>query len=420
MAGADWSHVVGAPNSVTVRSAPRLRTRLGVAVADQALSAGTNVLFMLIAARELDPKAFGVLSVLYVCWLITAGISRSVCGEPALVRIDTGPGWPRAVLASGALVAGACATLTAVVGSLAMPGHRSAVLLLAVLLPAMILQDLGRYVAFAQRRPAGALRLDVTWAVAQCALLVTFGVTGLLTLLTLLLSWAGAGALAGVHSLTLHARRVPRPSMRWVHESWTLGSRYLATFATSAGIALATGLCLGLIAGVEAVGALRGVQVDFGALNVLFAGVIAALVPEGARQDMASEVVRVRLFRVSAALVAIAVAATIVGVALPDRVGTAFLGDTWPAAQDLVLPVGIAATFGAALAGADVGLRSARAVRMSLGVHLRLAPLQLLLPIGGAFVADAAGYSWGLAIAMGAACVLWWRTFGRYRREGGA
>jgi O-antigen/teichoic acid export membrane protein len=392
---------------------------LGIAVVDQGVSAATNVSVTIVAARSLSAEDFGVFGVLFLVYLIAIGAVRALVGEPALVRLPHPAGWRGDVLGSGLLISLLAAGAVAVGGGILLEEHRTAVVLLVVLLPLMVLQDLGRYIAFAERRPAHALRLDLTWAVAQTLALSAVVVGGgHLSLVAVVGAWSLGGAVGGVHALRRNHWSRPHLSSRWVRASWEYSWRYLSTFATTAGIAQVTAIALGGVAGVTAVGALRAVQVLFGPLNVLFTGVVAALVPEAAQPEHAEAAARHRLVGISAGLAVLAGGVVVGGLVVPSWVGHAALGDTWPAARDLLVPVGLVAACGAAISGADIGLRAARAVRESLGVQLRLAPAQLVVPIAGALVADVAGYAWALAGVSGVGAVMWWRALGQFERAG--
>ncbi|MGI8792719.1 MAG: hypothetical protein ACR2H3_06030 [Acidimicrobiales bacterium] len=375
------------------------------------MSASTNILITVVAARTVGLEDFGVFGVLYLLYLTVIGAVRALVGEPALVRVPHPDGWRRDVFAS-ALALSMPAAVGLAAGATLLHANLAA-LVLAALLPAMAMQDVGRYVGFATRRPEDALRLDVTWGAAQVVALLALGWTGRLTLVSIVAAWAGAASLGGVQALWLNDRVLPMPTLRWIRASWEYSWRYLATFFMTAGIVQFTGLMLGAVSGATAVGAVRASQVLFGPLNVLFAGAIAVVVPEAARTDARSAGTRRRLVSISASLVVAAAAVMAIGLTLPDRAGRFVLGETWPAARELIVPVGLVALFGAVIAGADIGLRAARAVRGRLAVQLRLTPLQLLVPIGGAVLGDAAGYSWGLAAVTAVAAALWWRAFGR-------
>lgn len=70
-----------------------IRRRVGVAVIDQTLSAGSNVMIAVVAARLLGASEFGVFGVTYLIYVISTGIIRAMVGEPALVRSHENPHW---------------------------------------------------------------------------------------------------------------------------------------------------------------------------------------------------------------------------------------------------------------------------------------------------------------------------------------
>src|SRR4029453_13055004 len=94
---------------------------------------------------------------------------------------------------------------------------------------------------------------------------------------------------------------------------------------------------------------------------------------------------------------------------LPDHIGTLLLGDVWPQAQPLIVPVAIGAAGTALSSGAGNGLRVMAAARWSLRARVFAAPLTVIAVVCGAEVASAAGAAWALAASqMIVSCVWWW------------
>ncbi len=395
----------------------RARGRLPAAVADQAMAAASNFLLGIVAARWLSTTDFGSFGLLYAVYLIVVGAVRALAAEPALVR--AGPArWRQETVGAGLLLA-LVASAGLALGSLAVGTDlRAPVLVLALVLPGLIVQDMGRYVAFAGHRPGRALRLDALWAVVQVALLLVVAAVAPRSTVTVLLAWGVAGGVSGAAFLALDLRELPRPSTAWVRASWGFSWRYLTTFATTAGVTYLSAVLLGTVAGVEAVGAVRAAQTVFGPLNILYAGMVVVLVPEGAGDQWATDRYRRRLLTISGTLVVVAGAVTTVGLHVPAGAGEALFGATWANARSVLLPFGIVAGFGSLVAGAEIGLRAARAVRESLRVQLALAPLALLAPIVGGAQAGASGFAWGMAASMGCATVLWWAMLTVLLRRG--
>lgn len=379
--------------------------RVPTAIIDQAAAAGSNLLFMLVGARWLDADEFGVLGLLYAVYLLVLGAARALAAEPALVRADQ-PDWRKGTTGAGLAVAlvGAALVALAALGGV----QRGPALVLAVFLPALIVQDMGRYLGFAARRPARALRLDLVWAGSLVLALAGLAVTGTRSATSLLAAWGGSGAVSAVVFLAVHLQAVPVPSTRWIRSSWRFSWRYLVAFATTAGVTYAAIVALGAIDGVESVGTIRATQIIFGPLNIVYAGVLVTLVPDGHGLRWTSSVYQRRLRLISACLAVMAALVTIGSLALPDSFGEALLGDSWANARTILLPVGVTAVLASLLAGAEIGLRAGRAVQASLRTQLCMAPVYLFLPIAGAALHGIDGFAWATAASIGIGAVTWW------------
>jgi hypothetical protein len=166
---------------------------------------------------------------------------------------------------------------------------------------------------------------------------------------------------------------------------------------------------------------MRGVQVLFGPLTVLLVGVRFVAVPEGARLAARSArpgaAVTRRSAQLSVGFVASAAALLGVLVLLPDAVGEAFLGDTWAAAEQLVLPWGLFMGWEALLAGAAIGLRSLAAAARSLQAALTGTLVTLAAGVGGAAVDGVRTGTWVLAAAGAVSAAVWWRQLGLAARS---
>lgn len=391
--------------------------RLGVGAIDQGLSAGTNLLIAVVGARALPAAEFGILSVLMLVYTISLGATRSLVGEPALMRFADPAQWRRAILGGGTLIALPVSCALGVAGGLLGGDGGRSCLVLALLMPLMLGQDMGRYIAFAERQPGGALRLDITWTTVEIGLLAFFHLSGRTSLTTITLAWAIAGAAGGAQSAWRSSRVLPLPSAAWIRHSWEYSWRYLGAFVTGVGVAHASSLLVGVVADVTAVGSIRGATVLFGPLNVLFFSAIAVLVPEAAAAETSPEVQQRRLVYASTCLAALAGGITLFALLMPDSFGEGLLGSSWPGAQGVLVPMGCAAALGGISAGADIGLRSAGLVRAVLRLQLFLAPMQLIAPVGFAAVAGAPGYAWAFVAVTAISTSLRWYTYVQRARQ---
>ena len=114
---------------------------------------------------------------------------------------------------------------------------------------------------------------------------------------------------------------------------------------------------IGIIAGLAAVGGLKGTQLLLGPTNVIVMGVGLAALPESAR-NLAQSTTSLRHTMV--AITSVSATSVLAWGALlfflPESVGRQLLGATWGEARSLLGPMIIAFTFGAAAIGARSGL----------------------------------------------------------------
>jgi hypothetical protein len=385
-------------------------------LADQGISTLGNVVVAVIVARSLPPDGFGAFGVATVAYLLVAGAGRALLGEPLLSRYSHRDRATRDAAIPDLL--GACLTLALtgaagvlVVGAL-LPGPAGAALLgLAPVLPLMLVQDAWRY-AFIVDRPAAALAVDVAWLAGVCAALplAPAGVDAQ----WYVVAWGLASGFGVAVGVVIGRHQMGRPHLwRWYHTTRDMGARFFGEFVTGQAVAQIVVTGVGAISGLGVFGAVRATQVFYGPLNTLHAGIYLALVPEGAQVARSPH----RLYRLmvlaSAGLAAVAVAWTLVGLALPDAWGTALFGRTWADAQDLMLPMGLAMVAGSAATGGFAGVRSLGAARESLRARLQTVPPSLVLPLGGAVVGAGQGYAAGFGLGNVAAVAIWWAAFHR-------
>jgi O-antigen/teichoic acid export membrane protein len=186
--------------------------------------------------------------------------------------------------------------------------------------------------------------------------------------------------------------------------------RFVGEFGITTLLAQVVIFAIGAIAGIAEVGALRAGQLLLGPLNVIFLGVSLVGLPEGVRALRVSTAnLRRKCVIWSAGLAACAICVGIFGLLLPDRLGTALLGESWPAAQQVVLPLSIGLAGSGVILGAAIGLRALAAARLSLRARLSVAPLILTGALAGAAFWGAQGAAVGFAIAYPMGSIIWWR-----------
>lgn len=391
--------------------------RVSLSIVDQALSALSNVVITLLAAGALGVEDFGRFGLVYLVGGFMIGGVRSLVGTPVLVRqrealADAGRSPVAAILAVSVACAACIVAAALVVGG----DLRAPLLALAVCAPGILIQDLGRLLAFAELRPGRALVLDGIWMAVEVLGAATLIIGGWESPAWFIAVWGGAAWVAAVVVLARHARAVRAPSLRWIGESWVFAWTYLTSFVATIGAYQVTGVALGAVVGVTAVGAVRAAQVLFGPINNLTSGMLVALVPEDGL-SVPSRDGRRRLAIGSVVLSSVALALTGFVMVLPDAIGEAVVGDSWANAHDLLLPSGLISALLGSIIGAMVGLRAAKAVGVCLRLELVVAAMVCVGPLSGAALADAEGYLWATVATLVVGSTLWWWSYDRVIRH---
>jgi O-antigen/teichoic acid export membrane protein len=399
--------------------------RLGWGVVDQGVSSLSNFAVGIVVARSLGPTGFGAFSLAYVTYSMILSATRGLATDPLLVRYSGAPStaWRKAAGASTAT-----ATLTGIAAGAACLGVGlflgrdvgGAFIALAVVLPGLMLQDSWRFVFFSIGRASKAVLNDVVWGTLQIvALLVLLG-TGHATVVWCVLAFGGTAAIAGVFGL-LQSRILPRPTRvkGWMVETRALGGRYLAENLSMGGARQLRMTVLGGVTGLAAVGEVRAAEMLMGPFLVILMGASQVAVPE-ASHVLANAPRRLEQFCLALGAV-LAVAAGVWGAALlalsPTGLGDKLLGDVWPGASTLLVPVIIGMAMGCFSVAATAGVRALAAAPRSLRAQLANAALYAIGGGFGAVIDGAQGSCWGVALATTISAGLWWVQLRRAHRE---
>ena len=383
---------------------------------DQLISSGTNAVLSIIIARSVDESTFGSFAVAFTVYGFLVGASQAVSTDPLAVRFASRP--PDAFLGAASAAVGTAFTLGVVTGGICIgaglaigdtTGH--ALIALGVLLPALLTQDAWRFVFIAEGRPRSAAINDGVWAVTQIGAIVALLSVEINTVAPLVLAWGGAAAVAAVAGLR-QARLRPRPrrTRGWLRENRDLSGYLLTEFATLQGCQQGAMLVIGVIASLEAIGALRGAQVLLGPANILQVAAFSFAVPELSRR--ASTLTERQWLQ---AALAVSAVVTVLGFAwgglfliAPDSVGRALLGDTWDETSAILWPLILGQLGGNLSHGAATALIAMDRAKVSLSLQVVFAPLTLVGGIGGVVLAGAEGAAWGFAAPFWLLLPFWW------------
>lgn len=387
--------------------------RAGWNIADQALSALTNVVLAFVVARNVSAEGFGAFSVAFLLFSLVIGIERSLVGEPLAIRHShETPAQQRVTvrLALGTSLALALvASVVSLVLGLAFPGVLGRTLLvLACVLPFLVVQDAARMAFFAWARPRDATVNDAVWAAVQFGLVAGVAGAGLATPAAMVACWGGGAAAAVAVALRqLQAWPTLRGVLEWSGRHRDVAGYLLLEYLVGVGAFQGGLLLIGASLGVGDIGALRAAQVLIGPVGILSTAAMTFGVPEIARRR--SLPARAERLAVLASVGFMAVTGVYVAllVLVPDDLGQVLLGDTWTGAEAVLVPVALASLVAGAKVGPAIITYGLGLARRTIWLVSSLGLLAVLFMGVGAWLADSVGLAWGLCAAQ-AVIVPWW------------
>ncbi|MFE9679985.1 hypothetical protein [Streptomyces sp. NPDC006285] len=399
--------------------------RLSWGLADQAVSSMTNFAVGIYVARSLGLAAFGVFSLAWLTYGVVLNVARGLATDPLVVRFSGVPdaSWRTATARSAGAALGVGTVLGAVclLAGLGLGGRVGpAFTCLGLVLPALLLQDAWRFAFFAAGAGRKAFLNDLLWGVALVPALVVAACVD--TVAAFVLAWGAAAAVAAVYGCVQSGIRPRTTRARgWLREQRDLGHRYLVENVSLSGASQLRAYGLGAIAGVGAVGAVRGAELLLGPFLALLMGLSLVTVAEAAR------VLRRAPHRLGRFCLLLgggqAVAALLWGAALllvPDRAGEFVLGGVWDSASELIVPATLGVAGAGLGSGAAAGLRALAAAGRSLRSQLFASACYVGGGLGGAALGGTVGSAWGVAAATVCGSAVWWlhlRSALRERRQ---
>lgn len=400
---------------MAVRPTSGARRRSTYTVLDHGVSSGSNFVLSILLARTLSVDAYGAFSVCFAIYTVVLGFSRALSTDPLLVLHgpDDSEGLRscRGAIGLNALIGVGVGMVIVGAGLVIGDAFGPVAIAVGLCMPVLLVQDGVRYSLIARRRPDRAVAVDLLWMGIMVTLAVAIVVAdrGLSAWATVTI-WS-AGALV---SILLAQKWVEgRPSFAlvppWLSRSRTLGWRFATEFALVGGAPQVVLLVVSLQA-LAAAGALRGGWVLFGPPAILLAGLGSVALAEGAR-EWRRDPRRAQMF-LGGLLALVVVADSAWGLCLwfvPESVGAAVLGDTWPGAHQLVPGLTVLAISTASLGLGMAGLRSAGQASRTMRITV---PTMLGVVVAGsvgAILGEAQGAVWAMVAptVLGAAG-LWW------------
>ncbi|HEU5469732.1 MAG TPA: hypothetical protein VFV67_03710 [Actinophytocola sp.] len=391
-----------------------MMARLSWGLVDQAVSSLTNFAVGIFVARELGLLAFGMFSLAWITYSVILNVSRGLGTDPLVVRFSrrADDAWRAAVARSSgtALAVGLAMGVLCMFAGMVYGGPLGgAFLALGAMLPGLMLQDSWRYAFFASGQGRKACVNDLVWGLAMVPAMILAAQHG--TVVAFVLAWGLSGTLAAVYGL-VQTRILPSlaGARAWLRDQRDLGPRYLVENLSNSGGSQIRMYALGAIAGVGAVGAVRGAELLMGPFLAVMMGMSLVTVAEAARV-LRKAPHRLRHFCVVIGAVQ-GGGALAWGILLllwmSDGAGQLLLGSVWAEAEPLILPAAIGVACAGLMNGAASGLRALGAARRSLRSQLVYSAAYVIGGVTGAVLGGAVGSAWGTATAVLFGAAVWW------------
>lgn len=390
------------------------RRRVAWGLLDQVLASASNFLVTIVAARSLSAPGFGGFAVALGVTAFSVFLARGVASDPlSTAHASDGPEELRWAARAGAfttLATGlAIAAMTALAG-LAVGGSLGAILLvLAIVLPGLNLQDYLRYVLIVSGRANRAFVNDLFWVVLMVpAMLLVIADDGGAPLL--LLAWGAAGNLSALLGLVQARTWVGRPSLvvPWLSKHRRLWPYFVLDNVVAQGAQLVLVVVISAATSLAQVAGFRGAMTLYAPLAIIGRGVVGVAVPELARRRDDPRAVRRASLLLGGVLAPMALGWAVLTLLVPDSAGRALLGDSWALAEPLVLLGGVSAAASLFAVGTVVGIRALGAARDGLTARLLVSIGALGFATAGAALDGAHGAMLALALSAPLQIAVWW------------
>jgi O-antigen/teichoic acid export membrane protein len=384
--------------------------RILLGIGSQGLSSISNFALFVLVARSSTVEEFGAFAISYSIAVLCILAVRAGVGETLAVTITCTED-QQAALGAAVVVGGGLALGWALV-AVALPVGvlRDWFLLFSLGLPLLTLQDAGRHIGFATQAPRVAMTSDAIWLSCQILAWSVLAAASRATAPALLIAWWASAALAAAALVTKTGLPAFRRGGVWLKFHSRLAGSFIAESLLTSGASQSAVYAVGALAGLPAAGALRASQTLYAPVRAAASGVESVALPEAnarLRNLGRASLLRYQL-RVVAWLLPFGVLAVTVLKLLPDSLGEQLLSETWFSTSLVLLPVGIGFLAGLALMGARLGLRSMRAGRVIVRLHLIGGLLVVALGVAGATLGGLVGAAWGLTLAQLTLALLAW------------
>lgn len=392
-----------------------------LAVIGQAVSSGTNMLAVVIAARTLDLATFGEFALLFSVYPAIVGISRALAGDPLVVKytaLGNAEFREQQIRSTGvAVTIGSTFSLAMVLVAFSIGAPTGSALVgLAMVMPGACLAEHLRLVAFSRGQGGIALALDVVWLVVQAATMLILlpgdGNAGLP-----ILCWGIGASSAGLFAgLLLRVWPNILATASWLSTHTSVWPRYVLEVMLLYGLGVAVTFVLAGSVNLEQVAAYRGGQLLLSGVVIATTGLSLISLPAMtvAAADSSSKVETV-VKSVSAWLATASVVSILAVAAIPEDLGRSILGSTWSCSKSVGTLLLIASLAGVPAMVIPWAMRASGFARLSLRVRFVSVAIRGLITIPAATV-SAVWVGWASVLSGLISSAVWllaWRRLVR-------
>jgi len=384
---------------------------------DQAIAGASNLAIILMASHALGNSS-GLFVIIFTVYSLALGASRSLIGDPALVHPREAREKPGEPIGAAILLGLALALLILGAGAVTLVWNHEmgyALIVLAVVIGPLLLQDLGRELGFATKRPGRAISLDTVWLVLVIVGAVGLKLTNTHTLAWFVAVWGGTGGVTALLTFSQNRGYPISLNIGWIRFTWPFSWRYLISYSANTGAALAGTSALGAVAGKTALSGVGGnvslVRV-FGTFQI---AAVAAGTARVARSALRPREVRGLGAKFSVLTTLVAAINGAILIALPDRIGEAVLGGpVWHAAKPLLWANAAQIICLGIITGARAGMLGMRAARYTVKIDVATTVVVLAATVAGVIIDGVLGAFWAVGIGQAVMAIVWWSVFRWY------
>ncbi|MEU3118483.1 hypothetical protein ABZ652_30755 [Micromonospora chalcea] len=377
-------------------------------IADQALSGASNAANIALAALLLpSPAAAGAMMLALTFGFAAVSLNRAAVGDVLLIEATSeNPATRYQIVADGTRASISLSTLAGlamVVGGTVLSPFAAVdanvFAMVGLALPVVVLQDTGRYAAFAARQPHHALVSDATWVIVQAATTIVLAATRDVSASILVLAWAVGAAAACVPLARGGALRWSGGrTQRWLGRNRrTFGWFSLASIIGQA-LVQTVAISITGILGAAAYAAFRFIQtIVLSPVQNLMMAAIGIIVPSMSRQLSRKDDPRAGLRRLLATFAAAAMLALLaINAAVPWALRQ--LAPSYEYAIPLVLPASLQAALYLTQIPVAALLRATRSGKAVTAAAAIQASTTIVAVALGALFYQLPGTAWGLLV----------------------